>query len=42
MTVFGYVMTLSMEAASNMLKHADYKPVDIGNYFAFSSHSHFI
>lgn len=42
MTVFGYVMKLRIEAASNMLMHADYEPAEIGNYFSFSSHSHFI
>jgi AraC-like DNA-binding protein len=42
MTVNAYVTKLRIEAASNMLMHADYKPSDIGEYFAFSSHSHFI
>lgn len=42
MTVYAYVTKLRVEAASNMLMDADYKPSDIGEYFAFSSHSHFI
>lgn len=42
LTIFGYVMKLRTEAASNMLMYADYKPTDIANYFSFSSHSHFI
>jgi len=42
MTVCAYVTKLRVEAASNMLMQADYKPSDIGEYFAFSSHSHFI
>lgn len=25
-----------------MLKYSDYPPADIGNYLAFTSHSHFI
>jgi AraC-like DNA-binding protein len=42
MTVLGYATQLRIEAASNMLISADYKPADIGDYFGFSSHSHFI
>ena len=42
MTVFNYIMKLRIEAASNMLMYADYEPADIGVYFTFSSHSHFI
>ena len=42
MTVYAYVTKLRIEAASNMLMQADYKPSDIGDYFAFASHSHFI
>jgi AraC-like DNA-binding protein len=42
MTVHMYTTKLRVEAASNMLAYADYKPSDIGDYFAFSSHSHFI
>ena len=42
MTVHGYVTQLRVEAASNMLMQADYEPSDIGDYFDFASHSHFI
>jgi AraC family transcriptional regulator len=41
-TIFSYVMKLRIEAASNMLTFADYKPADISQYFMFSSHSNFI
>lgn len=41
-TIFSYVMKLRIEAASNMLKFADFKPSDISQYFMFSSHSNFI
>ncbi|MBR1638565.1 MAG: helix-turn-helix domain-containing protein [Treponema sp.] len=41
-TVYTYITKLKIEAASNMLKYSDYSPSMIGNYFAFSSHSHFI
>ncbi len=41
-TVFSYVMKRRIEAASNMLKFAEYKPVHISQYFMFSSHSNFI
>jgi len=41
-TIFSYVMKLRIEAASNMLKFADYKPSLISKYFMFSSHSNFI
>jgi AraC family transcriptional regulator len=37
-----HVMKLRVEAASNMLASTDYKPSDIGDSLAFSSHSHFI
>ncbi len=42
MTVGNYIMKLKLEAAGNMLIYTDYSPVEIGNYFSFSSHSHFI
>lgn len=41
-TVYTYIMKLKIEAACNMLMNSDYTPAMIGNYFAFSSHSHFI
>ena len=41
-TVYTYITKLKIEAAANMLMHSDYTPAMIGNYFAFSSHSHFI
>lgn len=42
MTVGNYIMKLKIEAAEKMLIYSDYSPVEIGNYFSFSSHSHFI
>ena len=41
-TIYTYITKLKIEAAQNMLAHSDYTPSMIGNYFAFSSHSHFI
>lgn len=41
-TIFSYIMKLRIEAASNMLKFAEYKPAHISQYFMFSSHSNFI
>lgn len=41
-TIFQYAMKLKIEAAEKMLTYTDYAPADISNYFAFSSHSHFI
>ncbi|MBP3742444.1 MAG: AraC family transcriptional regulator [Treponema sp.] len=41
-TVYTYITKLKIEASCNMLMNSDYTPAMIGNYFAFSSHSHFI
>lgn len=41
-TVSTYIAVKRVETAQNMLKYSDYSPVDIGNYLAFNSHSHFI
>ncbi|MBQ5311709.1 MAG: helix-turn-helix domain-containing protein [Oscillospiraceae bacterium] len=41
-TVSTYITVKRIEAAENMLKYSDYPPSEIGNYLAFSSHSHFI
>ena len=37
-----YIAVKRVETAQNMLKYSDYPPADIGNYLAFTSHSHFI
>lgn len=37
-----YIQQRKVEAAMNMLKYSNYPYADISNYFAFSSHSHFI
>ncbi|MCM1329539.1 MAG: helix-turn-helix domain-containing protein [Ruminococcus sp.] len=41
-TISTYIAVKRVETAQNMLKYSDYSPVDIGNYLAFNSHSHFI
>lgn len=41
-TMRTYIAMKRVETAQNMLKFSDYSSVDIGNYLAFSSHSHFI
>jgi len=41
-TVFQYATKLKIEAAQKMLIYTEYASADISNYFAFSSHSHFI
>ena len=41
-TIYNYITKLKIEAAEKMLIYTDYSPSDISNYFAFSSHSHFI
>lgn len=41
-TISTYIAIKRIETAQNMLKYSDYSPVDIGNYLAFTSHSHFI
>lgn len=37
-----YIIRKRIEAAENMLKYSDFSIIDISNYLAFSSHSHFI
>lgn len=37
-----YILNLKIEKAKNMLQFSDYSIVDISNYLAFSSQSHFI
>lgn len=41
-TVSTYISVKRVETAKNMLRFSDYSPLDIGNYLAFSTHSHFI
>ncbi|MCI7768145.1 MAG: helix-turn-helix domain-containing protein [Oscillospiraceae bacterium] len=41
-TITAYIAVKRVETAQNMLKYSDFSPLDIGNYLAFSSHSHFI
>ncbi len=41
-TIGHFIRDKRIEAAENMLKYSDYSPVDISNYLAFNSHSHFI
>ncbi|MCM1023046.1 MAG: helix-turn-helix domain-containing protein [Prevotella sp.] len=41
-TISTYIAVKRVETAQNMLKYSDYAPLDIGNYLAFNSHSHFI
>lgn len=41
-TISTYIAVKRIEAAQNMLKYSDYSPLDIGNYLAFTTHSHFI
>lgn len=41
-TITSYIAAKRVEAAQNMLKYSDYSPLDIGNYLAFTTHSHFI
>lgn len=42
MPVSNYVMLQKIEKAKNLLSYSDYLLVDIANYLAFSSQSHFI
>ncbi len=42
MTLTKYIMKKRIETACQMLKYTEYKAIDIGNYLAFNSHSHFI
>lgn len=37
-----YILNLKIEKAKNLLQYSDYNIVDIANYLAFSSQSHFI
>ncbi len=41
-TITDYIMKKKIEFACQMLKYSDYSAADIGNFLAFSSHSHFI
>ena len=41
-TITVYIAVKRVETAQNMLKYSDFSSLDIGNYLAFSSHSHFI
>lgn len=41
-TVGAYIALQRVEEAKNMLLYSDYSALDIGNYLAFHSHSHFI
>ena len=42
LTITEYIMKKRVEAAENMLRYSDKPSAEIGNYLAFSSHSHFI
>ncbi len=37
-----YILKKKIDAACQMLKYSQYEAVDVGNFLAFSSHSHFI
>ena len=41
-TINQYITKLKIEAAANMLIYGEFSTIEISNYFAFSSHSHFI
>ena len=41
-TISTYISVKRVETAQNMLKYSDYSAMDIGNYLAFATHSHFI
>lgn len=41
-TVSTYIAVKRVETAQNMLRYSDYPSLDIANYLAFTSHSHFI
>lgn len=41
-TIGHFIRDKRIEVAENMLKYSDYSSVDISNYLAFNSHSHFI
>lgn len=42
MTLTSYILKKKIETACQMLRYTEYKAIDIGNYLAFNSHSHFI
>ncbi len=42
LTIGHFIREKRIEAAENMLRYSDYSSVDISNYLAFNSHSHFI
>ena len=41
-TISTYISVKRVETAQNMLKYSDFPSLDIANYLAFTSHSHFI
>lgn len=41
-TLNRYILKKKIDAACQMLKYSQYEAVDVGNFLAFSSHSHFI
>lgn len=41
-TISTYIAVKRVETAQNMLKYSDYSSLDISNYLAFATHSHFI
>lgn len=41
-TINNYILKLKIDAAKKMLIYSDFTPIEISNYFVFSSHSHFI
>ncbi len=41
-SISDYILEKKIEKAENLLKYSDYSLVDIANYLAFSSQSHFI
>ena len=41
-TISTYIAVKRVETAQNMLKYSDFSPLEIANYLAFTSHSHFI
>ena len=42
LTLNRYILKKKIDAACQMLKYSRYEAVDVGNFLAFSSHSHFI
>lgn len=41
-TISTYIAVKRIETAQNMLKYSEFSPLEIANYLAFTSHSHFI